>query len=89
MFEAIKRHPTRFGCLLPAHFLWKFLQFCRDLAALDVPTAQFLELKGQSSQNFSWKAQLITPPRDIEVGAAADCHLGGRLRVEDEQAVAG
>lgn len=59
IFEAIERYQNRFGCRVPVHFLWKFLQFCRVLAVKDVPTAQFLELKGQISQNFSRKAQLI------------------------------
>ena len=79
IFEVIARHQSVLGSLVPAHFLLKFLQFCRDLAAMDVPFAQFLELKGQNSQFFSCEALLITPPRDIGVGVAAGRHLGSRL----------
>ena len=82
IFEAIERCQTRFGSQLHAHFLLKFLQSHRDLAALDVRITRFLYLKGQISPIFSQQAQIITPSRDSGAGMAAtllwQLH-GGRL----------
>ena len=49
---------------------------CADSTISRVEGTNLSELFEESSANI--------PTRNIEVGAAADCHLGGRLRVEDE-----